>query len=53
MAGRKCQHCNYPYIKDNYCPNCGSDTPQQGCISQILSGIVGFIILIVIIKSCG
>jgi uncharacterized membrane protein len=53
MAQRSCKHCNYPYIKNNYCPNCGSDKPldsNDGC-SSLVGLVVVVLIVFVIFKS--
>ncbi len=48
MSQRKCKECNYPYVKDDYCPNCGSKSPLQDSSSVFLGLIViGFIVFIV------
>lgn len=50
MSSRKCQHCNYPYVTSNHCPNCGSNSPIPDETFGIIGGIIviGVIIFFVI-----
>jgi uncharacterized membrane protein len=44
MSNGRCRHCNYPYIKRDFCPNCGSKSPTSSG-----SGFGIFLIIIIII----
>jgi hypothetical protein len=48
---RKCYDCGYPYVTNNYCPNCGSSNPLpfNGCFFKIIVNIIGIGIIIGIV----